>query len=119
LVSFGCESERWEKEYCMAYEDRKMTCADCGAEFTFTAGEQQFYAERGYTNPPKRCPKCRQERRRDKPEGQAGGGARGGEGTIAVCADCGKETKLPFKPTGTRPVYCSDCFRKRRQQSRS
>jgi len=107
----------------MPYEDRKMTCAECGAEFAFTAREQEFYAEKGYTNPPKRCPQCRLSRRRERGDGGHGGASGGPSGRssaqfTAVCAECGKEAQLPFKPTSNRPVYCSDCFKKRRQQSR-
>lgn len=32
----------------------------------------------------------------------------------ATCADCGKKCKVPFEPKGDRPVYCQECFRKRR-----
>ncbi|MCH5161054.1 MAG: zinc-ribbon domain-containing protein [Clostridiales bacterium] len=39
--------------------DKTLTCKDCGKEFVFTAGEQEFYAEKGFTNEPKRCPDCR------------------------------------------------------------
>lgn len=45
------------------YEDITLTCKDCGAEFVFTAGEQQFYAEKGFTNEPQRCPACRKVRK--------------------------------------------------------
>ena len=31
-----------------------------------------------------------------------------------TCAECGKETEVPFKPDGTRPVYCRDCYQKRK-----
>src|SRR3972149_4364693 len=91
----------------MSYEDRTLTCQDCGQEFTFSADDQQYHAEKGYTNEPKRCPLCRSSRR-------AGGGYSGGRREMppAVCAQCGKDTQVPFLPTGTRPVYCSDCFSK-------
>lgn len=45
------------------YEDITLTCKDCGAEFVFTAGEQQFYAEKGFTNQPVRCPACRKAKK--------------------------------------------------------
>ena len=31
-----------------------------------------------------------------------------------TCAECGQETEVPFKPDGTRPVYCRECYRKRK-----
>ncbi len=91
----------------MAVSDKSLTCVECGATFTFTAGEQEFFASRGYTNEPKRCPECRGARRNQQ-RGGFGGGAR--EMHPAVCAQCGADTMVPFRPRGDRPVYCSDCF---------
>ena len=90
------------------FEDRTLTCADCGAEFVFTASEQEFYREKGFENDPKRCPECRSSRKRQR---------RGDRPMYdAVCAECGAATKVPFQPTGERPVYCSDCFRARNER---
>ena len=121
------------------YEDRTITCADCGQEFTFTASEQAFYAEKGFTDAPKRCKTCRQSRKAQRNTGSSygddsygggggyssggGGGYGGGGGGYdrpprqlydATCADCGKIAQVPFQPTDSRPVYCNDCFRARR-----
>jgi CxxC-x17-CxxC domain-containing protein len=95
----------------MSYQDRTLSCADCKAEFTFTAAEQEFYAKKGFTNDPKRCPPCRAANKQ-----RLGGGQGGGPRQMfpAVCATCGKETQLPFEPRTGRPVYCSDCFTKSR-----
>ena len=95
----------------MAISDKSLTCVECGAPFTFTAGEQEFFASRGYTNEPKRCPDCRGARRSQQ-RGYGGGGGGGGEREMhpAVCAQCGADTMVPFRPRGDRPVYCSDCF---------
>ncbi len=88
----------------MSYQDRQLTCADCGATFTDSAEDQAFRAERGYTNEPRRC---------------GGGGYGGGRQMFdVVCASCGKETQVPFQPRGDRPVYCSDCFQKQGGGSR-
>ncbi len=86
------------------YEDKTLVCKECGNEFVFTAGEQAFYAARGFTNEPQRCKACRDARK------NAGRGPR----TLytAECASCGKEAKVPFEPRGDRPVYCSECFAK-------
>ncbi|MCX7950425.1 MAG: zinc-ribbon domain-containing protein [Clostridiales bacterium] len=46
--------------------DKNLTCMDCGKEFVFTEGEQQFYAEKGFENEPKRCPECRKARKQQK-----------------------------------------------------
>ena len=103
----------------MALSDKTLTCRDCGDEFTFTVGEQEFFASKGFTNEPSRCPQCRTARRSQQGGGgfdsrnqQGGGGfdrpAR--EMHPAVCAQCGTDTMVPFLPRGDRPVYCSDCF---------
>ena len=93
----------------MAISDKTLTCVECGYEFTFTVGEQEFFATKGFTNEPSRCPQCRAAR---KGQQRSSGGfdrpAR--EMHPAVCAQCGKDTMVPFLPRGDRPVYCSDCF---------
>lgn len=93
----------------MAFNDKKLTCADCGKEFIFSATEQEFYATKGFTNEPKRCQNCRQARKSER------GGGRGGPRQMykAVCADCGNECEVPFQPNQDKPVYCSDCFNKK------
>ena len=94
----------------MSYEDRTLTCVECAQGFTFTADDQSYHAEKGYTNEPKRCPSCRQARR-DGQQGGGGGYDRGPREMFpVVCADCGKNTTVPFQPRGDRPVYCSDCY---------
>ncbi|HJP40595.1 MAG TPA: zinc-ribbon domain containing protein [Dehalococcoidia bacterium] len=89
----------------MPYTDKSLTCADCGNPFTFTAGEQEFHASKGFTNEPRRCTECRNVRR----ESRGGGGSR--EMFTTTCANCGGSARVPFEPRGDRPVYCSDCFR--------
>lgn len=84
------------------YEDKTLACKDCGEDFVFTAGEQEFYASRGFENEPQRCKPCRDNRKAN------GRGAR--EMFVAECAQCGQEAKVPFKPREDRPVYCSECF---------
>jgi CxxC-x17-CxxC domain-containing protein len=119
--------------------DRTLTCRDCGQAFTFTAGEQAFYAERGYSEP-QRCPSCRAARKAQRSSegydsggygggsygsggGYGGGGSysRGGgyssgprEMHAAVCTNCGKQTEVPFQPTPGKPVYCRECFQEQR-----
>ena len=127
----------------MSYADKTLACRDCGSEFVFTAGEQDFYAQKGFTNEPTRCPACRQARkasaggrgygrdsydggysrdsyddrdsygRRDSYSSGYGRGER--EMHSATCASCGREAQVPFVPRGDKPVYCSDCFRQQRQ----
>lgn len=89
------------------YQDKTLVCKDCGEEFVFTAGEQEFYAEKGFTNEPQRCKTCRDSKK------QAARAER--QMYTAYCANCGKEAKVPFKPTEGRPVYCSECFANMRE----
>ena len=100
------------------YTNKNLTCADCGQEFVFTASEQDFYAQRGFTEP-RRCASCRASRKAARNEGGGGGGGgyrdRGPrEMFSATCSNCGKEAQVPFRPTSGKPVYCSDCFRSMR-----
>jgi CxxC-x17-CxxC domain-containing protein len=106
----------------VSFTDKQLTCVDCGAQFTFTAEDQEFHASRGFTDEPKRCPDGRRARTRargDMPSGGGGYGGGGGGGYSsgprqmypATCAQCGRETEVPFQPRGNRPVYCRDCFR--------
>jgi len=97
----------------MSFQDKSLTCADCGATFTFTAQEQEFFQSKGYTNEPKRCPTCREARKAERFGGSSGGGYRAKRQMYpAVCAQCGKDTEVPFEPRSGRPVYCSDCYSK-------
>jgi len=89
----------------MEYQDRMLACIDCGAEFVFTAGEQQFYASKSFKNEPKRCKECKSQRNQAQHRTRVE--------TTATCAACGKETTVPFKPTQGRPVFCRDCFSKK------
>ncbi|MCK9577856.1 MAG: zinc-ribbon domain containing protein [Clostridia bacterium] len=89
------------------YKDKTLVCKDCGQKFTFTAKEQEFYAEKGFSNEPQRCKACRDAKKNS---------TRGDNGPRkmydAICAECGKPCKVPFEPRTDRPVYCSDCFKK-------
>jgi CxxC-x17-CxxC domain-containing protein len=123
------------------YSDKVMTCADCSQDFVFTARDQEFYADRGFTEP-RRCPSCRASRKAARGDtggssygdtgASRGGGTGYGSGTgfgdrsgggysrgpremfTATCSNCGKEASVPFRPTSGKPVYCSDCFALRR-----
>jgi CxxC-x17-CxxC domain-containing protein len=102
--------------------DRTLTCADCNEAFTFTASEQEFFADRQFSEP-RRCPSCRASRKLSR--GGSGDSARGGDSYggsrqmfSATCSTCGREAKVPFQPTGAKPVYCSDCFSPQRSSYR-
>ena len=108
----------------MSYEDKTIVCVDCEQEFVHSAEDQARYAERGFTNEPKRCRDCREKRKAQSPPSRGGGGGRGSfsrdrggqrEAFEATCAECGAKTTVPFKPTTGRPVYCRDCFSSRRR----
>jgi CxxC-x17-CxxC domain-containing protein len=101
------------------YTDKTLICRDCNQSFVFTSGEQEFFASRGFTNEPSRCPECRAARKERQNDGfgsYSSGRYSGGyerrerEMFPAVCAQCGKDTQVPFQPRTDRPVYCSDCF---------
>jgi len=95
----------------MSFQDKSIQCSDCGATFTFSAEEQELFQSRGYTNEPKRCPSCRQARKAER-YGNSGSGYRSPRQMFPVkCAQCGKDTEVPFEPRGDKPVYCSDCYR--------
>ncbi len=103
------------------YTDERLTCTDCGAEFTFTVGEQEFFASKGFQNKPNRCPDCRAVRKAARGQGGAAGtggrgyGAGGGarEMYSVTCSNCGQAAEVPFQPRGDKPVYCRDCFAQR------
>lgn len=103
----------------MEYQDRELNCADCSKPFTFTAGEQEFYARKGFRETPKRCKPCRDNR---KARRNGNGAAATGEDGVArsaremfeaTCGGCGGVASVPFRPTPGRPVYCRDCFQNR------
>jgi CxxC-x17-CxxC domain-containing protein len=102
--------------------DTTLTCRDCGQGFSFTAGEQDFYASRGFSEPT-RCPDCRAARRAERERGSYSSGGYSSESSApraprqmytATCSACGQEAQVPFQPTSGKPVYCSDCFSKQR-----
>jgi CxxC-x17-CxxC domain-containing protein len=133
--------------------DQNIVCSVCGKTFVFTAGEQEFYENKGFMSPPKRCPDCRRERRERQrgsesqvyraPSFETGRGAAFGGGPPmgeyrspafreydvaadptrqaarrptypAICAQCGAETQLPFRPVEGKEYYCRDCYRSRK-----
>ena len=105
----------------MSYTDKQFTCYDCGTTFTFTAGEQEQFASRGYTNAPKRCPTCRTKRKQNSSGSSSYGSVSSVNRTYqpdprqmfpTKCSSCGKDTEVPFEPTPGRSVYCPDCYRK-------
>ena len=85
------------------YQDKTLVCRDCGQELTFTAGEQEFYAEKGFQNEPTRCKECRHTHEANRASAPR-------EMHDAVCAQCGAHTQVPFLPKNDRPIYCSECF---------
>jgi len=128
--------------------DRSLTCRDCGQEFVFTLGEQEFYQQRGFSEP-QRCPTCRQARKTQRNGGatssgggyasggyasgggggysSGGGGGYGNESGFssaprqlypATCSECGQQTEVPFNPSPGKPVYCRECFSSRRAAPR-
>jgi CxxC-x17-CxxC domain-containing protein len=103
----------------MSFVDKTLECRDCETAFTFSAEEQEFFASKGYINDPGRCLPCREARKAQRPVSGGYGSYRQARQMFpAVCADCGKDTQVPFQPREDRPVYCSDCYNKVRLNSR-
>ncbi len=111
----------------MSYEDKNLTCVECNSTFVYSADDQSFHAQKGYTEP-KRCTSCRASRRSGSGGGSSYGSSSYGGGDSyrapremhpATCAQCNKQTEVPFLPRGDKPVYCSDCFSKRPVSNRS
>ncbi len=110
----------------MAYNDRELTCRDCGGAFEFTAGEQEFYASKGLQNDPVRCPSCRAQRRMMRPEDRddtpsygvyvSWGGRTPRQLHVAICSNCNTAAEVPFVPRGDRPIFCSDCYNEERKR---
>ena len=106
----------------MSYQDRTITCVECGNSFVWTAGEQEFYAQKGFTNEPKRCKPCKAAKNSQgnapaaAPASGSGYAPAGGtrEEHQVTCSNCGKPTTVPFKPILDRPVYCRSCYQERR-----
>lgn len=114
----------------MEFQDRTLQCIECRQDFTFTAGEQEFYERKGFKEIPKRCKPCREARKTRR--GDDGGVMSAGsvssvdsaaraprEMFDAVCASCGAQARVPFRPAAGRPVYCRDCYASRQHQGSS
>jgi CxxC-x17-CxxC domain-containing protein len=98
------------------FADKTLNCIECNGEFVFSKSEQAFYAERGFTNEPKRCKGCRDKRKQTRD----GAGSGGGRPMVSVtCDNCGVATEVPFTPVSGKPVYCRDCYSQRRSQPRA
>jgi CxxC-x17-CxxC domain-containing protein len=101
----------------MDFVDRLLTCADCGGEFIFTAGEQLFFLDKQFKNDPKRCKPCKSRRSGVGTAPAGSGPAAAGLSrteTRTECSECGVVTTVPFKPTQGRPVLCRQCFKTKR-----
>jgi CxxC-x17-CxxC domain-containing protein len=96
----------------MSLQDKSLQCSDCGATFTFSAKDQEFFQQKGFTNEPKRCPACREARKAERGGGTHSNFSGSRQTFPATCSACGKATEVPFQPRGDKPVYCRDCYRK-------
>lgn len=97
----------------MTYQDKELSCKECGANFVFTTAEQEFYAEKGFQNEPSRCADCRAARKArnvGNNSRQNSGFRQQREMFEAVCSACGTQTQVPFRPVESKPVYCRDCY---------
>jgi CxxC-x17-CxxC domain-containing protein len=92
----------------MPFQDQNLKCRDCGKDFVWTAEEQDFYQQKGFTNAPVRCPECRQAKKQQMRTDR--------KMYPITCSSCGKQDEVPFEPRGDRPVLCQECFRKQKTQ---
>lgn len=96
----------------MALQDQTIQCKDCGKDFTWTADEQEFYQQKGFSAP-LRCKDCRVKARANFNGGNGGGGDRGQRQSFPItCSECGAQDTVPFQPRGDKGVLCRNCFRK-------
>ena len=94
------------------YQDRSIGCIDCGEDFIWTVGEQEFFHDKGLQNEPKRCKPCKQAKNNRLAAisaAQSAGIKQKIEVTV-TCARCNEQTTVPFYPSQGRPVYCRACF---------
>jgi CxxC-x17-CxxC domain-containing protein len=122
----------------VSFDDKTLVCRDCGNEFIFTSGEQEFYSQKGFDNEPTRCTSCRQARKNQRntssydrggSSSSYGGGSSyssGGRSDRApremhttTCSGCGQPAQVPFVPRGDAPVYCRECFQNQRNSRSS
>lgn len=96
----------------MEFQDKVLKCIDCGTDFIFTSGEQSFFYDKQFKNPPKRCKACKAKRVAEFGAAPAARGSSRVE-TRITCSHCGKETTVPFRPSQGRPVFCRECFQER------
>lgn len=90
------------------FDNRYLTCRECGAEFVFTTDEQAFFLSKGFENQPTRCPTCRIVRRT-----QSNLETPSNIGNPQIfevpCQQCGNIAQVPFQPDGRKPVLCREC----------
>ncbi|MFY9792543.1 MAG: zinc-ribbon domain containing protein [Candidatus Sulfotelmatobacter sp.] len=100
----------------MEFQDKVLTCIDCGTDFVFTAGEQMFFHDKQFKNQPKRCKTCKSKRVAvlTAPHAPGNGNYHSRVETRATCSQCGKDTTVPFRPTQGRPILCRECFTQKR-----
>ncbi len=107
VVALTCVGPQPTERGSTLATDQTLRCRECGREFLFTTGEQEFYASRGLMTTPSRCPECRGARKATMNGGGSGGRR---EMFVATCSSCGREARVPFQPRGDKPVYCSGCY---------
>ena len=99
------------------HDDKILICRECGASFTFTAGEQEFYDRKGFQGSPSRCPDCRKTGSGSRRSGEYGmdrnhsGPQRPEQLFLAACAQCGQDTQVSARLIlGDGTIYCPECI---------
>jgi len=93
------------------FSDRDIVCSDCDEDFIWSAGEQEFFRDKGLENPPKRCKPCKKAKN-DRIRALNSSDSRQKIEVHVDCAECGSNTTVPFYPSQGRPVFCRSCFLK-------
>jgi CxxC-x17-CxxC domain-containing protein len=103
----------------MEFQDKVLSCVECGADFVFTAGEQLFFHDKNFRNEPKRCKNCKARRVAviSSTQAMSGGRQSGRIETHATCSQCGKATTVPFRPTQGWPIFCRECFTQKKDMA--
>ena len=94
------------------FEDKEIVCKDCQNKFAWTARDQEFYQEKGYSAP-QRCKDCRMKfkQQRDNRDNQ--------QKFEITCSQCGKQDTVTFEPRDPSTILCTECFYKKRDAERA
>lgn len=100
----------------MDFKDKYLKCRDCGQDFLWKSGEQEFFSVKGFP-PPSRCPDCRKKRKEQRTGGDPTTPMQSVGDHKITCSLCGKVGEVPFAPRNPEGVLCADCFEKKQKEN--